>query len=133
MIVVEYKRIEIDFCSACHGAWFDAGELELFLGIMNPASGGAFIQETLNSPEARTPEKKRRCPICSEHMRKVASGEEKAISIDVCKNGHGIWFDGGEVIHLIKQLPQPSERTPSEMEVESFLTEVFRAVDTPDT
>jgi len=133
MIVVEYKRIELDFCSVCHGVWFDSGELELLLGIMNLANGDKFILETLSSPEARTPEKKRRCPICSQHMRKVAVGDRQAVLIDVCKHADGLWFDGGEVNHLVKQLPQASGRPPSELEVESFLTEVFQAVDTPAT
>ncbi len=31
MIVVEYQRIELDFCPHCRGVWFDCGELELML------------------------------------------------------------------------------------------------------
>jgi uncharacterized protein len=133
MIVVEYKRIEIDFCAVCHGVWFDSGELELLLGIMNLTDGDKLFRETLSSPEARTPEKKRRCPICLQYMRKVTVGERPAVLIDVCNNAHGLWFDGGEVNHLVKQLPPASGRPPAELEVESFLTEVFQAVDTPAT
>jgi hypothetical protein len=28
LIVINYKKIEIDKCSACEGVWLDAGELE---------------------------------------------------------------------------------------------------------
>jgi uncharacterized protein len=133
MIVVEYKRIELDYCSTCHGVWLDSGELELLLGTLNLPAGEGFIREKLLSPEANTLEKKRRCPICSQHMRKVAFGEKPALLLDVCKNTHGLWFDGGEVNQLVKQLPQASGRPPSESEVESFLTEVFQGVDTPTT
>ena len=31
MIVVEYHQIELDYCTSCHGVWFDSGELELLL------------------------------------------------------------------------------------------------------
>ena len=31
MIVVEYQRIELDFCPDCRGVWFDKGELQLML------------------------------------------------------------------------------------------------------
>jgi Zn-finger nucleic acid-binding protein len=133
MIVVEYKLIELDYCSACHGVWFDSSELGLLLDTMNLADGEGFIQEKMRSPEAKTPEKKRRCPICSRHMRKVAVGDKPALLFDICKNTHGLWFDGGEVNQLVKQLPQASGRPPSEFEVESFLTEVFQGVDTPTT
>jgi len=34
MIVVEYQSIELDYCSSCHGTWFDKGELELLLRSM---------------------------------------------------------------------------------------------------
>jgi len=27
--IVEYERIELDYCTNCSGVWFDAGELEL--------------------------------------------------------------------------------------------------------
>ena len=32
MVIVEYDDIELDYCTACKGVWFDAGELELDLG-----------------------------------------------------------------------------------------------------
>jgi len=32
MIVVEYKKIELDICVSCRGVWFDADELGLLLG-----------------------------------------------------------------------------------------------------
>jgi len=28
MFVIEYKRVELDYCHICKGAWFDAGEME---------------------------------------------------------------------------------------------------------
>ena len=31
MIVVEHKKIELDYCVKCSGVWFDSGELELLL------------------------------------------------------------------------------------------------------
>jgi len=33
MFVIEYKRVELDYCHICKGAWFDAGEMELLLEI----------------------------------------------------------------------------------------------------
>ena len=35
MIVVEYKKIELDICVACRGVWCDADALGLLLGTLD--------------------------------------------------------------------------------------------------
>jgi len=83
---------------------------------------------TLNLPEAKTSEKGRKCPICSLRMKKTTIGKEPEILIDACHQGDGLWFDGGEVSHLIKQIAgkQPAE-TGSQQQVLEFMSEVFKA------
>jgi hypothetical protein len=127
MIVVEHKKIELDYCPKCHGVWFDSGELELFLDSLNLENRDQFFSNMLNAPEAKTPEKKRRCPICAQRMKKVLVGKKPNILIDVCQRSDGLWFDGGEVGELIKQLPgKPSEKLRSHHQVGAFLREVFK-------
>jgi Zn-finger nucleic acid-binding protein len=127
MIVVEHKKIELDYCPECHGVWFDSGELELLLDSLNLENRGQFVSNLLNAPEAKTPEKKRRCPICAQKMRKVVVGEKPSILIDVCQRADGLWFDGGEVGQLVKQLAEKLSGKPtSHYQVEAFLREVFR-------
>lgn len=127
MIVVEHKKIELDYCPECHGVWFDSGELELFLDSLNLENREQFVTDILNTPEAKTPEKKRRCPICAQRMKKTVVGEKPSILIDVCRRADGLWFDGGEVDQLIKQFPEePSEKPRSYDQVSAFLREVFR-------
>jgi Zn-finger nucleic acid-binding protein len=127
MIVIEHKKIELDYCPECYGVWFDSGELELFLDSFNLESRNQFVSNMLNAPEAKTPEKKLRCPICARRMKKIVIGEKPSIVIDVCRRADGLWFDGGEVGQLIKQLPEkPSEKSHSHHQVGAFLREVFR-------
>lgn len=127
MIVVEHKKIELDYCPECHGVWFDSGELELFLDSLNLENREQFVTDILNTPEAKTPEKKRRCPICAQRMKKTVVGGKPSILIDVCRRADGLWFDGGEVDQLIKQFPEePSEKPRSYDQVSAFLREVFR-------
>ncbi len=127
MIVVEHKKIELDYCPKCYGVWFDSGELELSLDSLNLENHDQFIGNILDAPEAKTPEKKRRCPICAQRMRKVVLGEKPGIFIDVCRKADGLWFDGNEVGQLIKQLPEkPSGKPASHYQVEAFLKEVFK-------
>lgn len=130
MIVVEYNKIELDYCTNCQGVWFDSEELELLLESISLESINLFLNNIINFPEAKSSEKKRRCPICSQKMKKTTIGQQPEILIDVCQQGHGMWFDSGEIGQLITQLlDKPSERADSQGRVITFLGEVFRARD----
>jgi len=130
MIVVEHDRIELDYCTRCHGVWFDAGELELLLEIRELESPDLFLSNILNSPEADSAERKRKCPICGRKMKKVTIGEEPKILIDACDREHGIWFDSGEVKLLLKQLADKAPpKHGSPQQVISFIEDVFEATD----
>jgi Zn-finger nucleic acid-binding protein len=128
MIVVEYRNIELDYCTSCKGVWFDSGELELLLKSQGLEEPKAFFDGIFNSQEAAPSEKKRKCPICGRKMKKAAIGGQPEILIDVCRDKHGLWFDGGEVAQLIRRLAgeHPPKRD-SGGHVTSFLKEIFEA------
>ena len=128
MIVVEHNKIELDYCINCQGVWFDSGELELLLESMSLESPDTFLSNILDSAGAESSQKKRNCPICREKMKKTTIGQEPEILIDVCQQGDGLWFDGGEVGQLIGQLAEKSsEKQGSRQQVMTFLGEVFEA------
>ncbi len=128
MIVLEYSEIELDYCTGCRGVWFDFGELELLLESTGLDSPQTFLDDIFNSAEASSAEKKRKCPICNRKMKKVSIGEGGEIVVDICQEEDGLWFDGGEVVHLIKLLGgKPPKKPGSEQEVIGFLGEVFKA------
>ena len=130
MIVVEHENIELDYCTDCSGVWFDAGELELLLETMELEGSSLSLDSILTSPEAKSSEKKRKCPICRQKMKKATVGHEPEVLIDACQRGDGLWFDKGEVGQLITQLSdKPSEKSDSQGRVITFLGEVFRARD----
>ncbi len=130
MIVVEHEKIELDYCVNCSGVWFDAGELELLLETMQLEGTSLSLDSILTSPEVKSTEKKRRCPICGRKMKKATVGREPEVFIDACPRGDGLWFDSGEVGQLITQLPgKPSEKSDPQGRVITFLGEVFRARD----
>jgi Zn-finger nucleic acid-binding protein len=114
----------------CSGVWFDAGELELLLESMELEGSRLSLDSILTSPEAKSSEKKRKCPICRQKMKKATVGHEPEVLIDACQRGDGLWFDKGEVGQLITQLPdKPSGESDSQGRVITFLGEVFRARD----
>jgi Zn-finger nucleic acid-binding protein len=127
-IVVEYNNIELDYCNDCHGVWFDSAELELLLQSMGLGSQNLLLEDILKLPEAVTQEKKRKCPICGQKMRKATIGEHPGVLVDICPQEHGLWFDGGEMAQLLKHLTvkQPTGQD-SQQKVIGFLGEVFKA------
>jgi Zn-finger nucleic acid-binding protein len=128
MIVVEYNKVELDYCTNCHGVWFDSGELELLLKSMSLDTPNLLITNILNSPEASSSEKKRKCPICNQKMKKTTVGEHPEILVDICRQKDGLWFDGGEVAQLLRQLAaNPPGKKDSQQQITSFLGEVFKA------
>lgn len=126
MIVVEHRQIELDSCPKCEGVWFDAGELNLLLECLKLASPELVIGNIVNLPAVESSGKPPKCPICRQGMKEVAIGQP-TINIDVCRQADGLWFDGGEVHELLKQLADRSaaEAGP-EQSVFEFLGEVFR-------
>jgi Zn-finger nucleic acid-binding protein len=128
MIVVEYHNIELDYCNNCKGVWFDSGELELLLKSYGLEEPKTFFNGIFNSQESVSSEKKRNCPICGHKMKKTAIGRQPEILIDVCRDNHGLWFDGGEVTQLIGRLAgEHLPKRDSREHVMSFLGEVFGA------
>lgn len=105
MIVLEVIDIEVDHCVDCGGVWLDEGELELLL------EGSKAKEELLGSLEIdnEAKEKKRKCPRCSKRMEKISIGTAERILIDKCPVHDGIWFDGGELMAVIRMGSFPPE------------------------
>ena len=125
-LIVEYKNIELDYCPACKGVWFDAGELELLLESAGLEQFRRYLSEIMGAPEAVSSEKKRKCPICRHKMKKTYIDEDKKILVDVCRAEDGIWFDGGEVVHLLKELAAKAPGKAASQDVLSFVGEMFK-------
>ncbi len=124
MIVVEHEKIEIDHCLKCSGVWFDSGELEL-LGSMLKAEGASLSYTELLIPrKAEAAEVRRKCPICGRRMRKVWLGQKPKVLIDSCPEGDGLWFDSGELHHVLGGIEPP--KTQAAKDVISFLGNAFQ-------
>ncbi len=125
MIVVEHEQIELDYCPDCAGVWFDAGELELLLETMQLEQSVLSLDSILTSPEGKSDEKKRKCPICRRKMKKATVGHDPEVLIDACSRGDGLWFDASEVGQVVAQASS-TETMDSQGRVITFLGEVFQ-------
>jgi len=129
MMVVEHRRIEIDYCAKCSGVWLDSGELDLLVSIL--VSEGARVPPELADPQkAVVSEAKRRCPICGRKMEKVWMGEPRVL-VDSCPQGDGMWFDSGELQKVIHAMEPPGQPLPAG--VLPFLGEAVKATHKHDT
>jgi len=128
MIIVEHEKIELDYCTKCFGVWFDADELELLVESMNIEASDFNMRKILGLPEKKIKEAARKCSLCRKRMKKVAIGSSPEVIIDACTLGEGLWFDGGEVGQVIKQLisQSRSESSPNDRVI-NFLGETFKA------
>jgi hypothetical protein len=125
-LIVEYNHIELDYCPTCHGVWFDAGELELLLESAGLEEYRRYLDGMVNAPEAASSEKKRKCPICRHKMKKAYIDEDKKILVDICHVGDGIWFDGGEITSLVKELAAKSPAKGTSQDVLAFVGDMFK-------
>lgn len=87
-------KLEVDNCPECLGIWFDSGELQAFyksselVKKFTPVGGDSLHHTYELSTSAR------RCPRCRKGMERPLVG---GISVDVCRECRGIWFDHGEL------------------------------------
>ena len=106
MVSFQWQAVEIDCCLRCSGVWLDAGELETLLTIGGLPHGP--LSEALNQAAdgSRT---RRRCPRCPRHLREIKLGTSQKVTLDRCRQGHGLWFDAGEVEQLVRSYSQGEE------------------------
>jgi len=126
MMVVEHRRIELDYCLTCSGVWLDSGELELLIAVLNAEGANLSQTEPLSKSSGQG---KRRCPICGRKMEKAWLGKGPKVLIDSCPQGDGLWFDRGELQRVLQEMrPAGSPVSPG---VIAFLGEAFQASHKP--
>jgi Zn-finger nucleic acid-binding protein len=117
LIVVERHGIELDYCMTCKGIWFDAGELNLLSHALEIETD---LPDIMSLEAVQTQEKERPCPRCDKKMDKVRLQE---VTIDRCRQSHGLWFDWGE---LGQVLERSSAAESGGAHVIKFLSETIR-------
>lgn len=107
MVAIELNQVEIDHCLDCGGVWLDAGELELLLE--SPQEVKQLLENSSSTGE--TEESERKCPICFKKMEVIVVGKQSRVLIDRCRQGHGLWFDRGELedVAAVLSLDQDSK------------------------
>jgi Zn-finger nucleic acid-binding protein len=90
---VDFRGIEVDRCTGCHGIFFDAGE-DIVLKDM-------VASELIDTGSKRVGEafdemRKINCPRCNAQMISLEDTEQRHIRYEVCRDCFGIFLDAGE-------------------------------------
>lgn len=96
----------IERCPACHGIFFDPGELEHLIDALvsnvqevDTARIQALIE--FEAPQTESGVQYVRCPICADVMNRRNYGARSGVIVDRCR-AHGVWLDGGEFSKLLR-------------------------------
>jgi len=119
LIVVEFHDIELDWCPACEGLWFDSGEMELVTAQMR-----GTVDEQVPQRKADTSEKRLKCPECNKTMEKRLLGDAQPVVADVCPVCGGLWLDHGE----LEQIVNTNDAAPNTSPVIEHLRGTFSNV-----
>ena len=123
LIILELDRIEVDYCTNCHGVWLDEDELELLLQDSEEKN----ILLSSFELDKNNKEKSVRCPICSKKMDKMLCGEKEKVMLDKCPRQHGLWFNKGELESVVEMgsLDLPDRQAGKQNKLVKLLREMF--------
>ena len=88
---------EVDRCSACHGLWFDAGELDK---LRNKEAAAALDIGDVSIGKQQNEIEHYRCPRCAGPMNRLVDPEQPHIWFEQCGSCRGSFFDAGELTDL---------------------------------
>jgi len=96
---VGFRDVELDLCYVCRGIWLGLDEVDRLLGKTPRAEELRISRRGY----PHTAEKSRACPDCGAVMQKFTLGLDSPVVVDHCPQGHGEWFDRGELTSLLEQ------------------------------
>lgn len=87
----------VDACQTCGGAWYDRGELERALQLLDRKAVGESIFRRVQKFLIEEKEVRYlRCPHCGQLMSRQNYAKCSGVIVDRCPE-HGVWLDAGEL------------------------------------
>ena len=100
------EGVTLDFCGACKGLWFDAGEVADYFELARDIPD-------LDRAKATAKPTSLRCPKCGHDLQELQYSAPHSLMVDHCPQCGGIWLDQGEVPTLERMsasLEKPASR-----------------------
>lgn len=110
--LVYLGQSQIDLCRACHGLWFDRGELrefgETISGDDLHQQVGAVLRELRATSALPDPPSYIKCPVCRLVMERQNYARYSGIMVHTCPV-HGTWADHRAALQLVELFGDGSE------------------------
>lgn len=97
LVEVDFHGQRVDRCEQCLGIYFDHGELESIIHLVDLFCNANLQEEEIDTIHEREKQDQLLCPVDGELMEKR---EVAGQIIDICPKCQGIWLDNGEVLAL---------------------------------
>lgn len=98
MNTIDYEGVKIDYCPGCYSAWLDKGEVTQVVENKDEKfSPDEILAAFKNKWKAQPPASSdKNCPQCQKEM-KSFNYCDTGVILDRCPEGHGLWFNPGEL------------------------------------
>ena len=93
--ILRINNVEIDCCKSCESLWLDPGELRIIT-----AADDDITNDFLYAGKS-----KYICPVCQSRLRKRSFLFPERVVVDECPDGHGVYFEKGELEQVFKISP----------------------------
>jgi Zn-finger nucleic acid-binding protein len=94
---IEMQGQTVDRCNGCEGIFFDQGELESVIHLVNLFQSVTIDEEDIDSVPQKEHE---RIVYCPEDRTEMNPKDIMGLTIDICPKCNGIWLDRGEIAIL---------------------------------
>lgn len=106
LFILNFGSVEVDYCERCRGVWLDTGELEQLMELTGADPDDPlrrFHNHVVHDPHTG----KHLCPRCDRSLEELLIDESpgRALTLDRCPRGHGLWFDADELQQLLALYP----------------------------
>jgi Zn-finger nucleic acid-binding protein len=88
----------VDRCPTCHGIFFDAGELEAIVAMMDLYHSIKLEEDEIDIVPSEERTRRVSCPADGADMEPRQVG---TLTMDTCPSCDGIWLDDGELVSLM--------------------------------
>ncbi len=89
-VLINVRGVELDTCLECGSFWLDAGEF-----------GALTAHEEIITQSTPCGASVCRCPVCGDSMMQRSLASPVQIRINSCPEGHGFYFERGELLKLL--------------------------------
>ncbi len=120
------EPVAVSGCETCGGQWVESAVFEILaararhaqLGSLGDKDGADGIAARRSARQlASGVPMYRACALCGKLMNRVNFGRKSGVILDICR-GHGLWFDEGELPHLLRWIQNGGEQQARRLDAE---------------